>query len=923
MWLPSSAWTTNSTKLLPPKQRFGLVERSLLADEADEHLDRRLLLVTAPAGYGKTSTLIQLHERLKARQAHVAWLSLDADDNDIVRFLAHLVDAIARTGLNLSARPEGLLGARASAQHGLGSTPPAGTLRTELLNELAQLREDVYVVLDDFHLIRDAGVLELVSAILLAPLVHIHLVIASREMPELPLARLRALGAMHEIDASRLAFSLPETAAFVQASGGVALNPVQLSVLLRKTEGWPASLQMALIAMRQVGDLDAFLASFTGADRSIAGFLVDEVLKAQPAAVQQFLLATSLLTRFNTGLANAVLDRRDAREMIDHLEAHNLFVFSLDRDRNWYRYHHLFGELLRQRLADSQPELAAQVHARACDWLAANGHAIDAIDHAFALGQMERAGELIDAISGGLFASAQTATLSAFADRLPADVRKRLPRLQLEVAWENIIRWRFDEARIALDDIRGQLNPVDAAGILPDAEVAALRIKLAHREVMMATFTDQLEEVLRSGRTWIAEHGAGNGFMGLSVAVAMMMARREALNAELTPSEWESLRTQFLEARAVYGTVFLDAVVGQTLFLRGELPLAEQALRQGHASAVRLQGEGSSFAAMPGCELALLLYERNELDAARDWVDRFRQVPGGFGLADSVIARATASCRLAVSTGDFTTAHRVLDEASMIATRYGLLRLHPRIAVERVGLYLADGKPRDAARLIDDARYREGFAHTTPGRAPNSTKLYYALGAAMLAGARGEHAEAIALLRAWLNVVRERGCVQHAVTMLVQLARVQQRSGEKLASQRSLIEALRLGAPGVFRRSFIDGGSEISVILREIHASRPGPELCSTDYLARVFADAGIDAASKAELAAPRAVEPDDGTSLSAREIDVLRLSAKHLVAREVAQQMGVAETTVKWYWQRIFSKLGVHRRAAAVRIAQERGLIR
>lgn len=923
MWLPSSAWTTNTTKLLPPKQRFRLVERSLLADEADGHLDQRLLLITAPAGYGKTSTLIQLHERMKARQAHVAWLSLDADDNDIVRFLAHLVDAIARTGLNLSARPEGLLGSRASAQHGPGSTPPASTLRTELLNEMAQLREDVHVVLDDFHLIRDAGVLELIGAILLAPLDHIHLVIASREIPELPLARLRALGAMHEIDASRLAFSLPETAAFVQASGGVALNAAQLDILLRKTEGWPASLQMALIAMRKVGDLDAFLASFTGADRSIAGFLVDEVLKAQPAAVQQFLLATSLLVRFNTGLANAVLDRRDAREMIDHLEAHNLFVFSLDRDRNWYRYHHLFGELLRQRLADHQPELTVQIHARACDWLATNGHAIEAIDHAFAMQQMERAGELIDAVSGGLFASAQTATLSAFADRLPPEIRKRLSRLQLEVAWESIIRWHFDEARDALDDIRGQLTQGNVSSSLPDAEIAALRIRLAHREVMMATFTDQLDAVERSGRAWIAEHGVRNGFMGLSVAVAMMMARREALNAELMPSEWESLRSQFLEARAVYGTVFLDAVVGQTLFLRGELPLAEQALRQGHASAVRLHGEGSSFAAMSGCELALLLYERNQLNAAREWVERFRQVPGGFGLADSVIARTTVACRLAASTDDFAAAHRVLDEATMIATRHSLQRLHPRIAVERIGLHLATGRPRDAERLIDDRHYREGFAHTAPGRQPNTTKLYYALGAAMLAGARGDSASAIALLRSWLSALRERACAQHAITVLVLLARLQQRSGERLAAQRSLIEALRLGAPGGFRRCFIDGGGEIAAILHDIHASGPGPELCSTDYLGCVFADFGIDAGSRSAIAAPRTIEPDEASNLSAREIEVLRLSANHLVASEIAQQLGVAETTVKWYWRRIFSKLGVHRRAAAVRIAQQRGLIR
>ncbi len=923
MWLPSSAWTTNATKLLPPKQRTRLVERSLLAEEADRHLDGRLLLVTAPAGYGKTSTLIQLHERLKARQAHAAWLSLDADDNDIVRFIAHLVDAIARTGLHLGARPEGLLGSRSSTQHGPGSTPPIGMLKAELLNELALMTQDVHVLLDDFHLIRDAGVLELVGALLLAPLDHIHLVIASRELPALPLARLRAFGTLHEIDAGRLAFSAPEAAAFVQASGGVTLNPAQLDRLLDKTEGWPASLQMALIAMRRAGDPDAFLASFAGTDRSIAGFLVDEVLKTQPPDVQQFLLATSLLARFNTGLANAVLKRSDGRALIDHLEAHNLFVFSLDRDRNWYRYHHLFGELLRQRLADTRPELASQFHRRACDWLAANGHAIEAIDHAFALGDMARAGALIDAVSGSLFASAQTALLSSFASRLPPDILKILPRLQLEMVWEDIIRWRFDEARKALDEIGHQLTLEGPASTLPEVEVAALRTTLAHRELMMATFTDQLDTVQRAGRAWIADHGVRNGFMGLSVATAMLMARREALNAELAPSEWESLRSQFLGARAVYGTVFLDTVVGQTLWVRGDLGLAEQALRQGHASAVRLHGEGTSFAAMPGCVLALLLYERNALDASREMVDRFCKVAGSFGLTDSVIARAIVSSRLALADGDLGAAHRALDDAVLTADRYRLVRLQPRIALERIRLQLANGRPRDAERVLDDARLRDGLAHVAPGRQPNSTKLHYALVVATVLGERGDLAGAIGLLRSWLAPLRERACIQHAITVLVLLARLQQRSGERLAAQRSLIEALRLGSSGGFRRSFIDGGSEIALALRGIQSSNPGPELCSIDYLAQVSADLGIDAWTPLSAPTPSVVAPEEANSLSAKEIEVLRLSANHLVACEVARQMGVAETTVKWYWRRIFAKLGVHRRAAAVRIAQQRGLIR
>lgn len=922
VWLPTPAWTTNGTKLLPPKQRAGLVARSGIEKDADAHLDRRLFLVTAPAGYGKTSTLIRLHEHLKTRQAHAAWLSLDRDDNDLVRFLAHLVDAIARTGLDLAARPEGLLGNRSSAQHGLGSTPSSSTLKAELLNELAQVGNDLFVFLDDFHLIREPAVLDLVGAVLLAPLEHVHLVIASREVPPLPLARLRALGGLHEIEASQLAFSLTETQDFIRANGGVELTPAQLSALVRKTEGWPASLQMALIAMRRSSDADGFLASFSGSDRSIADFLVEEVLKSVPDAVQRFLLGTSPLARFNAGLANAVLGREDAREMIDHLESHNLFLFSLDRDRNWYRYHHLFGELLRRRLRETQSPFLDQVHARACDWLAANGHAVEAIDHAFAAGNIERAGALVDAVSDALFASAQTATLAAFADRLPADVRKRLPRLQLEVAWEDIIRWRFDAARAALEDTRRQLAGGTLSSALPEAELGALRVKLAHRDVMMETFTDRLQEMQLSGRSWIAENGTRSGFMGLSIAVAMMMARRESMNAELVPSEWSSLRGQFVEARAIYGTVFLDAVVGQTLFLRGELGLAEEALRQGLATAIRLQEDGSSFAAMPGCLLAALLYERNTPDAALRVIEGFAQVPSAFGLTDSIIARMVCASRLAAGRGDLAVAHRLLDEGATVADLHGLSRLHARVAFERIRLLVSKGQPRDAQQVARDPRHQHGFSHTAPGRRPDSTKLHYALGAILLEGERDPPA-AIALIRPWLVATRERRCVQHSITLLVMLAKLQARSGERLAAQRSLIEALRLGAGGGFRRSFLDGGTEIEAVVRDIRDSRPGPEVCSTHYLAKIFTDFRLDSTPPPAIRAPRPLAPDDTANLSDKEIEVLRLSANHLVAREVAQQLGVAETTVKWYWRRIFSKLGVHRRAAAVRIAQERGLIR
>ena len=908
MWLPSPSWTTNATKLLPPKQRIRLVNRTRIAEKADEYLEGRLLLVSAPAGYGKTSTLIQLHERLRTRGAAVAWLSIDADDNDVVRFAAHLVDTISRTGLVLDTRNDGPLGTHASAQHGLDSAPSATSLKTELLNALAALQTDLYLFLDDLHLLRDAGVIDLISALLLAPLDSLHLIVAAREVPALPLARLRAHGSLHELELGDLAFSDEEAAALASDDSMVHLTPEQIRALRRKTEGWPASLQMALIAVRAAPDPARFLDCFAGTDRAVAGFLIDEVLRHQPQHVQDFLLGTALLARFNAALVNAILGRTDAREMIDYCETHNLFVFSLDRDRHWYRYHHLFAELLRQRAHETQAERAASIHARACAWLACNGHPIDAIDHAFAIGDTARAGELVDMVSASLFASGQTATLNAYAQRLPPAVMKALPRLQLEVVWEQIIRWRFDEARDSLLEICQQLQ----RSTLPDAEIQALRQKLAHRDVMMRTFTDQLDALEEEGRTWINEYGLRDGFMSLSIRTALLMSRREAFDTTMTQAEWEGLREQFIDARAIYGTVFLDTVVGKTLHLRGELKLADAALRQAYASAVRLHGEASSYAAMPASELIALHYECNDLTAARAGLDRMQSLSAAFGLPDSVIARYRTQARLHLIDGRHADAHRTLDNASHTAEQYRLPRLQACVVRERISLLIAEGQPRDALQLTGDPRYREGFARVVPGRRATRLQLQYALSLARLHAESGDIAQGLTLMRRWLGHLRDRQTPGETIEVLLSLALLQLRGGDVRAAQRSLLDALRLKVVHGYVRLFLDASPELADMLATLEALQ---------------SDAALVQAPRPQVTecTPTAdvIDSEAGGALTHKEVRILRLSAQHLTTSEIAQQLGVVDTTVKWYWRRIYAKLGVHRRTAAVREAALRGLIR
>ena len=916
---------TVNTKLRPPRQRRELLKRERLSADIEANAGRRLVLVSAPAGYGKTSVLVQLFGALSVKKYHVGWMSLDVRDNDIVRFLSHLVEATRRAGVMVSSHTISLLTSEVDA-----SVPPFASLRKALLNEFSFLDVDLFLFFDDFHLIKDPGILDLISELLLAPIEHLHFIISAREQLALPVARLRALGEIREFDAAMLKFSSDEAMAFMGARIGFPLTRIQMEHLWTKTEGWIASLQMITIAMQGLSDAEAFLRHFSGADRSIADFLVEEVLNRQTEEVQRFLLATSILDRFNSDLCNAVLERRDSSSLIDKIEDSNLFVFSLDRERNWYRYHGLFADLLRTRLVGRFPDEAAIYNRRACNWLADNEYIADAIGHAFAASELARAGALIDKISPILLANGQTTTLRRFAERLPDKLAKGLPRLQLELAWENTILWRFDEARHTLKEVRNKLaNKVSGSQIyhredLLGEEAELFRMKLAHREFMLDVFTDNIEHSLPAAKLWIAEFGDRDQFMASSVGGILMMLNRETYRCEHTQAHAQELRNQFTDANAIYGTVFLDTVVGSIHFARGELQLAEQSYLQSRADAMRIQNESSTLAAMPSAQLAQLLYEKNNLTEARRLVENLNGHPSNFRFVDSVIAGYITATRLARADDTTDKAHHTLDAATRIADRYTLPRLHAHVLAERVSLLISGGLCRDAERLIQDPRYKGVAAAMSFSGHVDTAKESFAIATARIASERGETSHALKILRRWLNWTRDRQCLRSSIRLAVPLACLLYRSGDKLAARRTMIDALRWGASGGFTRSFLDEGPAVVAILEELADLPTEGEVFSRAYLKHLLSACGrkIDEKKGAPDIQVQQREAEDARGLSEREIEILRLTAANLVTSEIAAALGLAESTVKWYWKRIFEKLGVHRRSMAVRVARMHGLI-
>lgn len=901
---------------MPPVKRAGVVLRQRLTARVARAAMQRLVLVSAPAGYGKTSVLAEAYASLADQGKAVAWLSLDEDDNDLSRFLLYSIEAARRAGLRIGQATTAII------HSGVTVTPEI--LKTTFINELSFVDQDFFWFLDDYHLVSDPGIAQILNAILLSPLARVHLLLATRTPTSLPLSRLRGLGDAHEIEAVDLTFSEEEIGHFFALHGTPLDTPLTLQVK-GKTEGWAASLQMLAIAARATTDLDEVLRHFSGENHSIGDFLSDEVLKRQPKEVQEFLLATSILRRFNSDLCNAVMQRRDSRELLDRLEAANLFIFSLDQEHRWYRYHHLFSEFLRRRLADRHPEQAANYYRRACEWLAANRYMTDAVETAFAAGDLWRAGELLDAASSQLFATGQTATLHAYAARLPGEILKALCQLQFELAWDYQIQWRFGAARAALENVRRALQrpPRPGRSPLTDAERTSIRNTLAHREMTLAVFTDDYVGALAMCRKWQAECASEDPFTCASAGTVIMLCEREHYHCEGVDVAATTYRRRFLEGSGFYGTVFHDVATGGTLFMRGDLKSAVERYRSARVSAVELHGEQSSLAAMPSMLLAEVLYEQNDVKASLAILDQYAEISCEFGFLDNAIARYLTESRLARYFGDPTRADRVLENGAETAIRGGFRRLEVQVLAERVRQLIADGHARDAIKLVEGRRYRQWFSVLTPGRDTDTTLEQLAITYARVCCERGRVADALAIVRRWTAFTRDRQCFRPAVRLSILLAKLLARSGEGLAAQRAMVDALSCGEQGQFMRSFVDEGPCALSLLRETVDALP-----DTHEARRIYGKRIIDAFGFNERARPETLPEDEfgddnhTEALSEREIEIVKLSADNLDTREIGHALGLSEGTVKWYWQRIFSKLHVHKRAHAVRLARRQGLL-
>lgn len=496
----------------------------------------------------------------------------------------------------------------------------------------------------------------------------------------------------------------------------------------------------------------------------------------------------------------------------------------------------------------------------------------------------------------------------------------------LELAWENMIHWRFDETREALQRVErlADADPADTESkSLTEKQfsVDSFATKLAHRKAMLSVFSDDTANSLAATKAWLEDFGHQENFMGSSIRVAQMMCLRETFTLDLTQAKEETLRAQFINANAIYGTVFLDSVVGSIYFMRGDLLLAERAYVNARLSAIRIHGERSALAAMPTAQLACLLYERNQIEKSELLLAESDGFPTEFGLVDSVVTYCLTNFRIARMRGDNHRASYFLDLADDIAERKKFSRLHAHVLAERIPLLIQNGLIKEAEALLEHPRYREFRQSLTPTPGVDSRAELMTLAWAQVAYAQGDRMQAISALKRWLQWTKARSCIRSSIRLSLQLACMYQMNGESIGARKALAEALRLGESGGFIRSFADAGPVVFEILDDLTSSSIEGQFSSSAYIRQIQNSRDQVGSPSPPIALVPQNIGDDPRALSEREVEILRLAAQSLVSSEIAATLGLAESTVKWYWKRIFEKLGVRKRAGAIRVARQRGI--
>jgi LuxR family maltose regulon positive regulatory protein len=878
------------TKFVTPPLRARAFPRPLLLEILNRGLDGKLTLISAPAGFGKTTLVVTWLDDLakKGTGKRIAWFSLDESDNDPVRFWGGLVAAlqsiwpgIGQEGLSMLKSPQPV---------------PVEMTLTVLVNEITSRIEGGphLLVLDDLQAITTPQIISALAFLLEHLPAGLHLVVTTRIDPDFPLARLRARQQLTEIRLAELRFTPAETATFMNQCMGLCLSEADIHSLEARTEGWITGLQMAALSLQNSPDTAKFIHAFTGSNRYILDYLLEEVLQREQDDVQVFLLKTSILDRLCADLCETVTGGLHGQEMLEHLEDANLFLIPLDYERRWYRYHPLFGELLRSQLEKSYPGQAASLHGKSAEWFEARGDLEQAARHQLTAQDFAQASRLIEQVALDILSRGEVGTLVAWLHSLPDEILRTHPWLCVLDAWMLILTGQAGAIETRLKEAEAAIQ---LAG-MPDSEALRVRAYASAIRAQVTFIQGGAPAAIEFARFALDHLTAADHVISATTATILGAGYAYMANFSSAVTAFDRAKATSLAGGNQFNAMVASSALAQIAAVNGQLRHAHQIYQDG----LHLAGKSAFMA--PGytyAGLANVLCEWNELDSALEYAAQSVELCKLIGQAEILMTAYTSLARVQLARREFDAALTTLEEARRVASEISAWSLDT-ILILQARVWLAKGELEPAIRWVENGGY-------TVDEAASFHREQGLLTLARIRMAQGQPEQVAALLERLRQEAESSGRVGSLIEIGVLQAMNFKTQGDARNAQETLSKILVLAKPEGYLRVFLEEGEAMRSLIEECRrqTTRPDP------YLQKLLgAYPPRPTTSRSAL-----IEP-----LSERELEVLHLLAVGRSNSQIAKELYVSLNTVKAHVKNIFVKLGVHNRTEAIHRAQELDLI-
>ncbi|MBC8145404.1 MAG: hypothetical protein H7X80_07450 [bacterium] len=893
-----------TTKLHIPRRVDGLVERSALLGQLDAIRTRRLTLMSAPAGFGKTTLLADWAARTGFP---TAWLSVDANDNDPQRFLLYVIAALRTVAPTF--------GERLQQAVQRDSIPPTETVMAELVNELSTIEHDMLFVLDDYHVLTNDAVHQILLFLLEHAPAHIHVAVGTRMDLPIPISRFRVRGQLLEMRAPDLRFSIDESSRFLVDAMHLSLSETQLAALYRRTEGWVAGLQMAGISLQGRSDTDRFIAAFTGADRFVLDYLLEEVLNSQSPELHRAIITLAFLDRFNAELCEAITGTANGRDMLERLEQANLFLVALDNRREWYRFHHLFADLLRHRLHQSHPEEEPRLHALASDWLEKNGLVLEALKHVVAAGSTERATHLLRKHWKDVITNGDRQLVEELFNMIANSEMLANPDLGLIRAWSFVTPRRYDEMDALLDHVDSHIrDKSDETSRHMRGETLLLRGVSVLRRERPTEAIPLLEEAIEllpeenpgADEIWYASRVLARSFLGTAYMNIGELDRAEEVNhallrhARATSNELDDLAAL--------------ANLAEIATVRGQLTLGERFAREALQYRDRPSFNASGLAVALYRLLAEIHLVRNEIDLAFEAAQRAVQHTEPYSPQDRISAHRMLTL-IYEAQGNREANIEAIETLERIAIPDAIARVRRIVGATRTRRELRDGNTSAAMR------WAETYGDGEPGndgtergvaRMGSVHRLLYSR--VLIHAGKGDAALTVLATIDPAPPLR----FEYMIELHVLRAIAYDMVGKGEESFAELADAVRMATPERFIRVFVNEADRLCSVLHRFPAKRfPG---LVGEFLDEVRVACG--ATGDAPIATVASSSPLNLEGLTSRELEILQLLARGYTNQKIADKLYVSINTIKTHISNLFDKLGARNRIDALVRAKDAGIL-